>query len=61
MISWLTGIAAMRSTRSSVRSSRSAGSGASTGEPPVRRLRAADAITGEQKAFRALVAESVRP
>src|SRR4051794_41870222 len=33
MISWLTGIAAMRPTRRSVRSSRSAGSGASTARP----------------------------
>ena len=61
MMSWLTGSAAIRSTRRSVRSSRSAGSGASDSESPFGGLRAGDAITGQQKAFGALVAEAVRP
>ena len=61
MISWLTGTAAMRSHQPFGAFVEVLGIRGLDGQPPLGSLCAGDAITGQQKAFRALVAEPVRP
>jgi len=60
MISWLIGIAAMRATSRSVRSSRSCVPALDC-QSPFGGLRTGDAITSEQKAFGALVTKADAP
>ncbi len=61
MISWLTGIGGDPLDEALGALVEVGGFGRLDGQPPFGGLRAGDAITGEQKAFRALVAEPVRP